>query len=78
MSEGAYFWCLHLSVSYMSSLLELVFTGVTSFFSPVAAEKDQEKKKKTKKRDHDDADLFDDLEMPSTPAPRQGRPRRDS
>jgi hypothetical protein len=54
----------------MSSLLELVFTGVTSFFSPVADEKDQEKKKKTKKRDHDDADLFDGLEMPSTPAPR--------
>lgn len=61
----------------MSSLFELVVDGITSFFSPVAAEKDEEKKKK-KKRDHDDAELFDGLETPATPAPRQGRPRRDS
>ena len=33
----------------MSSLFELVVDGITSFFSPVAAEKDEEKKKKKKR-----------------------------
>ena len=45
-SKGAYFWCLHLSVSYMSSLLELVVTGVASFFSSGADEKGEGDKKK--------------------------------